>query len=219
MRLLLLEDNKMIGESLQKALKPVYALNWVQDAETANVALATEEYDLILLDLGLPKQSGLAFLQQLRKKDDTTPVLIITARDTVQDRVLGLDTGADDYLVKPFDLNELEARIRVLLRRRHNRSNPVLTHGGLTLNPATHELTCKDKSEILSARSFALMHALLEQPGTILSRTQLEERIYGWNEEIESNAVEVHIHTLRRKFGADLIRNVRGVGYMVGKAT
>ena len=218
MRLLLVEDDKMIGESLQKALKSSYAVNWVRDAETAELSLKTEAYDLILLDLGLPKRSGIEFLATLRKSATDIPVLIITARDTVQERILGLDTGADDYLIKPFDLNELEARIRVLLRRKNNRTDPLITYGDVILNPATHELTYKGKTETLLGRPFLLMHALLEQPGIILSRAQLEEKIYGWNEEVESNTVEVHIHSLRRKFGSELIRNIRGVGYMIGKA-
>jgi DNA-binding response OmpR family regulator len=218
MRLLLVEDDKMIGESLSKALKGTYAVNWVRDAETAELSLKTENYDMILLDIGLPKKSGIEFLNDFRKKGSSVPVLIITARDTVQERVLGLDSGADDYLVKPFDLHELEARIRVLLRRKSNRTDPMIVSGGITLNPVTRELTFKDKTEILSARTFALMQVLLEQPGAILSRAQLEERIYGWNEEVESNTVEVHIHALRRKFGPGIIRNIRGVGYTIGKA-
>ena len=218
MRLLLVEDDTMIGESLTKALKSSYAINWVRDAETAELSLKTENYDLILLDLGLPNKSGIDFLNDLRKKDNRLPVLIITARDTIQERVIGLDAGADDYLVKPFDLHELEARMRVLLRRKTNRSDPMITHAGITLNPITHELTVSGKTEILSARTFALMQVLLEQPGAILSRAQLEERIYGWNEEVESNAVEVHIHSLRRKFGTGIIRNIRGVGYTIGNA-
>jgi DNA-binding response OmpR family regulator len=178
MRLLLIEDDQMIGESLQKALKANYAINWVCDAEEAELSLKAQEYDLLLLDLGLPKQSGIDFLKKIRtQKDFTTPVLIITARDTVQDRILGLDSGADDYLIKPFDINELEARIRVLLRRKNNRIDPVMRYGALGLNPATHELSYHDKTELLSKRSFLLVQALMERPGAILSRRQLEEYI------------------------------------------
>ncbi|MDB5477702.1 MAG: DNA-binding response regulator [Alphaproteobacteria bacterium] len=213
MRILLVEDDNMIGESLQKALKASYAVNWVRYVDAAQLSIRTENYDLMLLDLGLPDASGISFLQDLRKQGYTVPVLIITARDTVSDRVLGLDSGADDYLIKPFDLDELEARIRVLLRRKSDRREPLLSYGEISLDPATRELKYKEKSGVLSGRSFPLMQALLQRPGAILSLAQLEEQIYGWNEEIESNAVEVHIHSLRRKFGADLIVNVRGVGY------
>lgn len=217
MRLLLVEDDKMIGESLQKSLKHTYAVNWCQDAESAKLSLEAEEYDLILLDLGLPEKSGLDLLKIIRSENNETPVIIITARDTINDKIAGLDTGADDYLIKPFDLQELEARIRVALRRKNNRGNNLIIWGRLTLDPSTHEMVVNGKSEILSKRAFALIHALLEKPKAILSRQQLEERIYGWNEEVESNAIEVHIHSLRQKFGKQIIRNVRGVGYMMGE--
>jgi two-component system, OmpR family, response regulator QseB len=172
-----------------------------------------------LLDLGLPRKSGLDLLTGLRKKGHAMPVLVITARDSVVDRVKGLDAGADDYLVKPFDLNELSARIRALMRRRGGRASPVIEHGALSLNPATHEVVLNGAPVNLSGREFALLHALLEQPGVPLSRAQLEERLYGWDEEVESNTVEVYIHSLRRKLGAEWIRNVRGVGYRVPEAT
>lgn len=214
MRILLVEDDAMIGAGVERGLRlEGFAVDWVRDGPAGELALGNEGYDLVLLDLGLPRKSGLDVLAGIRKRGSTVPVLILTARDAVADRVKGLDTGADDYLVKPFDLDELAARIRALLRRRAGRADPLLRHGDLALNPATHEATWQGKALSLSAREFALLEALLDRPGAILSRSQLEERIYGWGEEIESNAVEVHIHGLRRKLGADFIRNVRGVGY------
>ena len=216
MRILLVEDDEMIGQSLQKALKS-HAVNWVTDTFAAEHTLNLETYDLILLDLGLPKRSGLEYLVQLRAKGITIPVLIITARDSVEDRVKGLDCGADDYLLKPFAIEELEARIRVLLRRKQDRNNPLISYGDATLNPATYTLTYQGITERLSVKAFNIMQTLLENPGVIYSRSQLEEKIYGWNEEVESNAVEVHIHTIRRKFGAGIILNVRGIGYTFPK--
>ena len=216
MRLLLVEDDPMIGNSVQSGLKQDgYSVDWVRDGSAAELALENGVYELLLLDLGLPHKSGLDLLTGLRKKGASLPVLVITARDSVADRVQGLDAGADDYLVKPFDLTELSARIRALMRRQAGRSSPVIEHGPLSLNPATHEVTLDGAPVSLSAREFALLHAFLEQPGVPLSRTQLEERLYGWDEEIESNVVEVYIHSLRRKLGAEWIRNVRGVGYLV----
>ncbi len=216
MRLLLVEDDPMIGASIQRGLKPAgYGVDWVRDGAAAELALLDGAHDLILLDLGLPKKTGLDLLAGLRKKGVATPVLVITARDAVADRVKGLDAGADDYLVKPFDLDELSARIRALLRRQGGRASPVIEVGALSLNSATHEVKLEGAPVALSRREFALLHALMEQPGVPLSRAQLEERIYGWGEEIESNAVEVYIHALRRKIGIERIRNVRGVGYMV----
>lgn len=216
MRLLLVEDDPMIGKSVQQGLKQDgYTVDWVRDGQSAELALDNGIYDLVLLDLGLPRKSGLEVLADLRRRKNRIPVLILTARDAVADRVGGLDAGADDYLVKPFDLDELAARVRALLRRRAGRAEPVIEHGGLVMNPATHEVFLDGRPVPLSAREFALLHALLERPGAPLSRAQLEERLYGWDEEIESNAVEVYIHSLRRKLGAELIRNVRGVGYLV----
>ena len=216
MRLLLVEDDPMIGNSVQSGLKQDgYSVDWVRDGVAADLAMANGVYELLLLDLGLPHKSGLDLLTGLRKKGASLPVLVITARDSVADRVKGLDAGADDYLVKPFDLTELSARIRALMRRQAGRSSPVIEHGPLSLNPATHEVTLDGAPVSLSAREFALLHAFLEQPGVPLSRAQLEERLYGWDEEIESNVVEVYIHSLRRKLGAEWIRNVRGVGYLV----
>ncbi len=214
MRLLLVEDDPMIGDSVQKGLRQDgFTVDWVRDGQSAELALGSDVYDLMVLDLGLPRKGGLEVLQNLRRQRNSLPVLILTARDAVADRVTGLDKGADDYLVKPFDLDELAARIRALLRRRAGRADPLLRHGELALDPATHQATFRGKELALSAREFALLEALLDRPGAILSRAQLEERLYGWGEEVESNAVEVHIHSLRKKLGADFIRNVRGVGY------
>ncbi len=216
MRLLLVEDDAMIGASVQSGLRQEgYSVDWVRDGAAAELALAGGVHEMILLDLGLPKKSGLELLAGLRRRGLALPVLVITARDAVADRVKGLDAGADDYLVKPFDLDELSARIRALLRRQAGRASPLIENGALTLNPATHEVLLHGAPVNLSAREFALLHALLEQPGVPLSRTQLEDRLYGWEEEIESNTVEVYIHSLRRKLGAEWIRNVRGVGYLV----
>jgi len=218
MRLLLVEDDQMIGESVRAGLQQDgFAVDWVQDGRAAELALETNSYDTLLLDLGLPRKAGLDVLASLRRRGDAIPVLILTARDAISDRVKGLDAGADDYLVKPFDLEELAARVRALLRRKSGRADPVVQVGSLILNPATHEVTLEGKSISLSAREFALIHALAGRPGVVYSRTQLEEKLYGWGHEVESNTVEVYIHSLRRKLGADLIHNVRGVGYMVPK--
>ncbi len=184
----------------------------------AEESLATHDYHLVLLDLGLPKQSGLELLKKLRHRGKNTPVLILTARDGVSDRVDGLDAGADDYLVKPFALEELEARMRALLRRNSGSATPLIECGETILNPATKEIEFKGKKLLLSAREYALMYALMESPGKVLSRSELEEKLYGWNEEVSSNAVEVHIHALRKKLGNELIRNIRGLGYLVSKS-
>mgnify|MGYP003621892831 CR=1 FL=1 len=216
MRLLLVEDDPMIGASVQSGLRQEgHTVDWVRDGQAAELALASGVHEMLLLDLGLPHKSGLELLSGLRRRGLDLPVLVITARDSVADRVKGLDAGADDYLVKPFDLDELSARIRALMRRRAGRASPRIEHGPLMLDPATHQVTLNGDPLALSAREFALLHALLEQPGVPLSRAQLEERLYGWNEEVESNTIEVYIHTLRRKLGAEWIRNVRGVGYRV----
>jgi two-component system response regulator QseB len=216
MRLLLVEDDPMIGASVQRGLKQEgYSVDWVRDGAAAEGALADGVHELILLDLGLPRKSGLELLAALRRRGVVTPVLVITARDSVADRVKGLDAGADDYLVKPFDLDELSARVRALLRRQGGRASPVLDVGPLSLDPAAHTVTLDGAPVALSKREFSLLHALMKQPGVPLSRAQIEESLYGWGEEIESNAVEVHIHALRRKIGTERIRNVRGVGYMV----
>lgn len=216
MRLLLVEDDPMIGDSAQKGLRQDgFAVDWVRDGQAAELALRSTAYDLMLLDLGLPHKDGMDVLKSLRRSGSTIPVLILTARDGVRDRVLGLDSGADDYLVKPFDLDELAARVRALLRRRGGRADPEIEYGELVLNPATREAKLAGATLALSAREYALLEALLDRPGAIMSRAQLEERVYGWGEEVESNAVEVHIHSLRKKLGADFIKNVRGVGYKV----
>lgn len=216
MRLLLVEDDPMIGESVRRGLKrDGFTVDWVRDAESAMPALRAENYELLLLDLGLPRKSGLQLLKELRSCGNDAPVLVITARDAVADRVLGLDSGADDYLVKPFDLDELAARVRALVRRRTGRVEPEISYGELRLNPATHEALFRGKDLALSPREFALLVALVEKPGAVLSRNRLEERLYGWGEEVESNAIEVHVHNLRKKLGTGFIVTVRGVGYMV----
>ncbi|GAC1325069.1 MAG: response regulator [Collimonas sp.] len=218
MRLLLVEDDLMVGEAVRKGLRQDgFAVDWVQDGAAALSALTQEDYQLLLLDLGLPKKNGLEVLKSLRAGGNRIPVLILTARDAVSDRVAGLDGGADDYLVKPFDLEELAARIRALLRRQSGRAEPLIELGQLTLNPATHEVLLEGRQINLSAREFALLRAFLDRPGVVLSRAQLEEKMYGWDDSIESNAVEVYIHALRKKLGSNFIKNVRGIGYMVAK--
>jgi DNA-binding response OmpR family regulator len=218
MRLLFAEDDRMIGESVRQGLRQDgFAVDWVRDGRAAETALTDEVHDLLLLDLGLPHKEGLDVLRAMRRRGDKRPVLILTARDAVADRVAGLDAGADDYVVKPFDLTELAARIRALLRRGAGRATPILAFGPIELDPATRETRIHGKPVALSAREFALLEALLARPGAILSRAQLEDKLYGWNEEVGSNAVEVHLHALRRKLPADTIRNVRGVGWMIAK--
>lgn len=219
MRLLLVEDDAMIGESIHRALhQEGYSVDWVRDGKSAELALANGNHDLTLLDLGLPRKAGLDVLSGLRQRGDTLPVLVITARDAVENRIEGLDAGADDYLVKPFDLDELLARIRALLRRRAGRAHSTLNAGVLVLDPASHRVTLKGAEVPLSNKEFALLRALMERPGSVLSRAQLEERLYGWGDEVESNAVEVHIHNLRKKLGGECVRNVRGVGYFIAPA-
>jgi two-component system, OmpR family, response regulator len=215
-RLLLVEDDAMIGEAVQQGLRALaFTVDWARDGEAALIAAREPNYDLMVLDLGLPGRDGLEVLRALRRAGSALPVLILTARSEVSDRVVGLDAGADDYLVKPFDLEELAARARALIRRRSGRAQPLIEHLGLTLDPATHRIT-RDAQEVsLSAREYAILAALLERPGAILSRAQLEGRLYGWAEEIDSNAIEVHVHALRRKLGADFIHTVRGLGYRV----
>ncbi len=216
MRLLLVEDDPMIGESIEDGLRGEnYAVDWVRDGRDAGLALSTVPYDLLLLDLGLPGKQGLDVLRTLRSGENDVPVLIITARDSTPSRVEGLDAGADDYLVKPFDLDELLARIRALLRRRVARTRSIIVHGALTLDLASHEATFEGTPVKLSAREFSVLRALLDSPGSIVSKSQLEEKLYGWNSEVESNTVDVYVHHLRKKFGTDFIKNVRGVGYKI----
>lgn len=220
MRALLAEDDGMIGEAVVSALKDAsYAVDWVRDGEAACEALATHAYDIVLLDLGLSGKDGLAVLRLSRSQGAVTPVLVITARDAIDDRILGLDAGADDYIVKPFDIGELLARMRAVVRRKAGSPHPILSNGRIDLDPATHEVSFDGAPVRLTAREFALLRALLLRPGAILSRGELEDRIYGWGEEVESNAVEFLIHSLRRKLVADAIRNVRGVGWLVAKET
>ena len=216
MRLLLVEDDAMIGEAIRAGLRrDGFTVDWVHDGQTAEQVLKTDTFDLLLLDLGLPGKAGLAVLSELRARGDTVPVIILTARDAVSDRVQGLDAGADDYLVKPFDLDELAARIRALLRRKSGQPTPAIEHLGVVLNPAAHTVARDGQDIALSPKEFALLQLLMERPGTIHSRARIEQRLYGWGEEIESNAVEVHVHGLRRKLGTDFILTVRGVGYRV----
>lgn len=214
MRILLVEDDFMIGESIEEELREQgYAVDWTRDGIAADLALNTHSYDLVLLDLGLPRKQGLEVLAEFRRRGGETPVLIITARDAVDDRVKGLDAGSDDYLVKPFDLEEMNARVRALLRRRVGRASPEIRYHQLVLNPATHEVHFKGQLLSLSAREFAVLHALMDPPGEVVPRSRLEEKLYGWGDEVESNTLDVFIHHLRKKLGADLIRNVRGVGF------
>lgn len=214
MRLLLVEDDPMIGESVLEGLRAEgYAVDWVQDGRSAQAALETTPFSLVVLDLGLPGQDGIAVLKALRARRLDTPVLIVTARDTVSDRIKGLDAGADDYLIKPFDLDELAARVRALLRRAAGRAEPRIERGRLVIDPATREVRFEDRAVLLSAKEYALLAALAERPGAVLSRAQLEEKLYSWDSSVGSNAVEVHIHHLRKKLADDVIKNVRGVGY------
>ncbi|MEM5425790.1 response regulator transcription factor [Paraburkholderia ferrariae] len=219
MRILLVEDDPMIGEAVRAALKDAsYAADRVTDGALALTAFAAQRYDLILLDLGLPGRDGLDVLAGIRAKGSAVPVIIITARDGLDDRLRGLDGGADDYILKPFEMAELLARIRVAIRRQVGSAAPVLSNGIVSLDPATREVAVGECTPIpLSNREFSLLRALLVRPGAILSRSELEDRIYGWGEEVESNAVEVLIHSLRRKLGSTVIKNVRGVGWMVSR--
>ena len=218
MRILLVEDDRMIGESIRTALRQDgSAVDWVRDGRSAESTLASEEFDLVLLDLGLPQRDGLEVLRAMRSRRDQTPVIVLTARDALADRVTGLDAGADDYLVKPFELEELAARIRAVSRRKAGRGEPAVEIGDVRLDPSMRQVTRGGEPVVLSAREYAVLEALMARPGAILSRAQLEDRLYGWGDAIESNAVSVYIHQLRRKLGNDFIRNVRGVGYYVGR--
>ena len=218
MRVLLVEDDRMIGQAVEQALKEAtYAVDWVRDGQTALDSAHTQDYGIVLLDLGLPRKDGLEVLRLMRTKNQSMPVVVITARDALEDRVRGLDAGADDYVPKPFEMAELLARMRAVIRRKGGIAGPTLISGALTLDPVTREVRLNGRSSQLSAREFSLLHALMIRPGAILSRSELEDRIYGWNEEVESNVVEFLIHALRKKLGSDAIKNVRGMGWMVSK--
>ncbi len=218
MKVLLVEDDTMIGENIQIALDGEgIAADWLTDGAAAEAALGTQTYDALLLDLGLPQKDGIDVLRGLRARGNNMPVIVITARDTVGQRVQGLNSGADDYLVKPFDLEELIARLHALIRRARGGVEAVYRNGDVAVNPATRQVLAGDRQVILSSREWAILDALIARPGAILSRAQLEERLYGWSGDVESNAVEVYIHGLRKKLGPQFIINVRGLGYMVGK--
>jgi two-component system OmpR family response regulator/two-component system response regulator QseB len=216
MRILVVEDDALLGDAIQAGLKLAgYAVDWMKDGVSADQALLTEPYAAAVLDLGLPRLSGLEVLQRLRGRGLAIPVLILTARDTVEDRIKGLDAGADDYLIKPFDMGELSARLRALIRRSSGKPAAALTAGGVELDPATHQVRYGGVPIELAAREFAVLHALMLNAGRVLSRAQIEEQLYAWGEEIESNAVEVYIHHLRRKLFSGLIETIRGVGYLI----
>lgn len=218
MRILLIEDDDILGDGLRVGLKQFgYTVDWIKEGEQALQALLVDSFDLVVLDIGLPQISGLDILTTMRAKNITTPVMILTARDTIDDRVKGLDLGADDYLVKPFDLNELCARLRALQRRTALRAEPIITYKNITLDPASH-VVFKDGEMInISRREFALLQKLLENTGRVINREQLTQTLYGWGDDVDSNALEVHIHNIRRKFGSDFIKTIRGIGYMLEK--
>ena len=220
MQILLVEDDKMIAEAVSNGLKTArYAVDWVNNGNTAEQALNSQQYDLVLLDLGLPGQDGLQVLKHLRQEKNNTPVLIVTARDDLDSRLAGLDGGADDYIIKPFDLSELLARIRAVLRRQSGQSTPLLSNGAITLNPTNYQVTLADQSMPieLSNKEFAILQALMTRPGIIHSRADLEDKIYAWGDEVESNAIDFLIYALRKKIGKEHIKNVRGVGWLVSK--
>jgi DNA-binding response OmpR family regulator len=220
MRLLLVEDDPLLGDGVKTGLEQAgYTVDWLRDGISASAAFKADRFDALILDLGLPRQDGMAVLRAMRRDDSDLPVLILTARDTVADRVAGLDAGADDYLVKPFDLDELAARLRAIVRRRAGRAAPLIRHGDLVLDPANRTINLSGEPIDLGTREFAILKALLDNTGQVLSRERLEECLYGWNEGVESNAIEVFVHHLRRKLGRDLIRTVRGVGYYIPRQT
>ena len=215
MRILLVEDDALLGDGLKAGLSQSgFAVDWLRDGEAAVAALATERYAAVVLDLGLPRRDGLSVLQWLRGRGDPTPVLVLTARDQLEDKVRGLDLGADDYVLKPFDLDEVAARLRALMRRAHGKSAPLLKLGDIELDPAARTVTQRGEPVDLTGREFDLLHVLLQSSGHVLTRRTLEEQLYTWDEGVGSNALEVHVHHLRRKLGNDVIRTVRGVGYM-----
>ena len=216
MRLLLIEDDVALGEGIHQALaREGYTVDWLQDGSSALHALLSETFDAVVLDLGLPRMDGLEVLRRLRDSGATVPVLILTARDATEDRIAGLDAGADDYLIKPFDLAELKARLRALLRRSAGRARVVIEHAGICLDPSTQHVSYHGQPVLLTPKEYQLLHELLSPPGRVMTRDQLMQLLYGWNEEAESNTLEVHIHHLRKKFTSDLIRTIRGVGYLV----
>ncbi len=218
MRVLLVEDDELLGDGLRTGLIQVgYTVDWAKNGLAADQALQNETFDLVILDLTLPKIDGISILQRMRSRGNTTPVLILTARESIEERVRGLDSGADDYLTKPFDLDEVCARLRALQRRFASRALPQIVHGNLTLDPASHLVTLDQENITLPRREFALLHILLENEGRVLSREHLTQSLYGWGEEVDSNALEVHIHNLRKKFGQEFIRTIRGIGYMIEK--
>ncbi len=220
MRVLLVEDDEMLGEVVRNGLTQYgYTVDWVKDGQSAQQAILSEgeTFDIVVLDIGLPRKSGLEVLKAVRSKNIATPVVVLTARETIEDRVKGLDAGADDYIVKPFDLDELCARMRALQRRTTSRAAPKILHENITIDPAGHTVTLNDQDIKLSRREFVLLLKLIENAGRVLSREHLTSSLYGWGDEIDSNALEVHIHNLRKKFGGHLIRTIRGVGYMVDK--
>ena len=218
MRLLLVEDDELLGDAVKIGLTQFgYVVDWLKDGDMAETVVKTESFDLIILDLGLPKRSGMMFLQSLRQSSNKTPVIILTARESVEDRIKGLDAGADDYMTKPFDLNELSARVRALIRRAQGRADPILQYGPITMDMAAHTVLLDKQPVNIARREFALLQKLLENKGQVLSREQLMQSIYSWDEEVDSNALEVHIHNLRKKLKANFIRTIRGIGYLVEK--
>lgn len=218
MRLLVVEDDELLGDGLKTGLAQYgYTVDWVKDGTAGQRALRSENFDLIVLDLGLPKLSGLTLLQQIRSEGITTPVIILTARETVEDRIKGLDSGADDYLTKPFDLDELCARIRALIRRSSGRADSLIHYRNIIIDPAAHSVSVDDEKINLSRREYVLLQKLLENAGQVLSRDQLMQTLYGWEEDVDSNTLEVHIHNLRKKLNSNFIRTIRGVGYLIEK--
>lgn len=219
MRILLVEDDELLGDGLRAGLTQYgYTVDWLKDGTSADQALKTENFDIIVLDLGLPRLSGIEVLQNFRSRGQTTPVIILTARESIEERIKGLDSGADDYLIKPFDLDELCARLRALQRRFNGRTELTLSHGNVVLDPAAHIVKMKGEVVNVSRREFALLNKLLENVGRVLSRENLAQSLYGWGEDVDSNALEVHVHNLRKKFGQDFILTIRGIGYMIDKS-
>ncbi|MDF2939916.1 MAG: qseB [Gammaproteobacteria bacterium] len=218
MRILLVEDDELLGDAITTGLKQDgHTIEWVKDGQTAEGVILRDQFDVVILDISLPKKSGLEVLRAVRQEKISTPILLLTARDSVDDRIKGLDSGADDYLTKPFNLNELTARLRAISRRSSGRAEPLITYGAITIDPAAHTVKYHDEEIKMSRREYALLYSLLENKGKVISRHQIIDFLYGWNEEIDSNALEVHIHHLRKKFGNDFIHTIRGVGYMVQK--